>query len=30
MADATDSKSVMGDHVWVRAPSPVFFMPYLT
>ena len=23
MADATDSKSVMGNHVWVRAPSPV-------
>lgn len=23
MADATDSKSVIGDNVWVQVPSPV-------
>ena len=23
MADATDSKSVIGDYVWVQVPSPV-------
>ena len=28
MADASDSKSDVGDYVWVQVPSPAFFMPY--
>ena len=27
MADASDSKSDVGDYVWVQVPSPAFFMP---
>ena len=26
MADASDSKSDVGDYVWVQVPSPAFFM----
>ena len=25
MADASDSKSDVGDHVWVQVPSPALF-----
>ena len=25
MADASDSKSDVGNHVWVQVPSPAFF-----
>ena len=25
MADASDSKSDVGDYVWVQVPSPAFF-----
>ncbi len=27
MADAQDSKSCVGDYVWVQVPSPAFFNP---
>ncbi len=28
MADEADSKSVVGNHVWVQVPLPAFFKKY--
>ena len=28
MADASDSKSDVGDYVWVQVPSPAFFIGF--
>ena len=30
MADAADSKSAVGDYVWVQVPSPAFQNPLFT